>query len=102
MCRHMPRAEYFRWFLRKDRLVYKSKSLMIADGSLGPRPSPLRDLVRAFNCAGEGNIENGARAWDETSRAHRRAGSRAPRCLDRKYVYTRERSTAKLLADSYM
>ena len=27
--------------------------------SLGPRPSPLRDLVRAFNCAGEGNIENG-------------------------------------------
>ena len=42
------------------------------------------------------------KAWDETSRAHRRAGSRAPRCLDRKYVYTRERSTAKLLADSYM
>ena len=41
-------------------------------------------------------------AWDEASRAHRRAGSRAPRCLDRKYVYTRERSTAKLLADSYM
>ena len=59
--------------------------------SLGPRPSPLRDLLRAFNCAGEGNI-----AWDETSRAHRHAGSRAPRCLDRKYVYTRERSTAKL------
>ena len=28
------------------------------------------------------------KAWDETSRAHRRAGSRAPRCLDRKYVYT--------------
>ena len=26
--------------------------------SLGPRPSPLRDLLRAFNCAGEGNIEN--------------------------------------------
>ena len=24
--------------------------------SLGPRPSPLRDLLRAFNCAGEGNI----------------------------------------------
>ena len=45
------------------------------------------------------------KAWDETSRAHRRwvdAGSHAPRCLDRKYVYTRERSTAKLLADSYM
>ena len=35
------------------------------------------------------------KAWDETSRAHRRwvdAGSRAPRCLDRKYVYTRELS----------
>ena len=28
-------------------------------GSLGPRPSPLRDLLRAFNCTGEGNIENG-------------------------------------------
>ena len=28
----MPRAEYFRWFLRK---VYKSKSLVIADGILG-------------------------------------------------------------------
>ena len=27
--------------------------------SLGPRPSPLRDLLRAFNCVGEGNIENG-------------------------------------------
>ena len=27
--------------------------------SLGPRPSPLRDLLRAFNCTGEGNIENG-------------------------------------------
>ena len=25
--------------------------------SLGPRPSPLRDLLCAFNCAGEGNIE---------------------------------------------
>ena len=35
------------------------------------------------------------KAWDETSRAHRRwvdAGSRAPRCLDRKYVYTHELS----------
>ena len=27
------------------------------------------------------------KAWDETSRGHRRAGSRAPRCLDRK-MYT--------------
>ena len=27
--------------------------------SLGPRPSPLHDLLRAFNCTGEGNIENG-------------------------------------------
>ena len=56
-------------------------------GSLGPRPSPLRDLLRAFNCAGEGNIETW-KAWDETSRAHRRwvdAGSRAPRCLDHNY-----------------
>ena len=26
-----------------------------------PGLSPLRDLLRAFNCAGEGNIENGAR-----------------------------------------
>ena len=26
--------------------------------SLGPRPSPLCDLLRVFNCAGEGNIEN--------------------------------------------
>ena len=25
--------------------------------SLGPRPSPLRDVLRAFNCAGEGNME---------------------------------------------
>ena len=32
-------------------LVYKA--------SLGPRTSPLRDLLRAFNCAGGGNIENG-------------------------------------------
>ena len=66
--------------------------------SLGPRPSPLRArlIVR-----GRETLKT-EKAWDETSRAHRRAGSRAPRCLDRKYVYTRERSTAKLLADSYM
>ena len=32
--------------------------------SLGPRPSPLRDLLRAFNCAGEGNIENGPGAGE--------------------------------------
>ena len=65
--------------------------------SLGPRPSPLRDLLRAFNCTARGRetLKTG-KAWDETSRAHRRAGSRAPRCLDRKYVYTCERSTAKL------
>ena len=67
--------------------------------SLGPRPSSLRArlIVR-----GRETLKTG-KAWDETSRAHRRwvdAGSRAPRCLDRKYVYTRERSTAKLLADS--
>ena len=29
--------------------------------SLRPRPSPLRDLLRAFNCAGEGNIEKWGR-----------------------------------------
>ena len=55
--------------------------------SLGPRPSPLRDLVRAFNCAGGGKTLKKGKA-DETSRAHRRldAGSRAPRCLDHNYV----------------
>ena len=59
--------------------------------SLGPRPSPLPDLLRAFNCAGEETLKTG-KAGDETSRAHRRAGSRAPRCLDRQYVYIRELS----------
>ena len=31
-------------------------SLRCTRHSLGPRPSPLRDLLSAFNCAGEGNI----------------------------------------------
>ena len=31
----------------------------VPNTSLGPRPSLLPDLLRAFNCAGEGNIENG-------------------------------------------
>ena len=67
-----------------------------AVGMMYSRPSPLRArlIVRGRETLGK--------AWDETSRAHRRAGSRAPHCLDRKYVYTRERSTAKLLADSYI
>ena len=71
--------------------------------SLGPRPSPLRDLLRTFNCAGEGNIENGEGRpgmkhhvpIDATGRARPVAST-----ANIKYVYTCECSTAKLLADS--
>ena len=66
--------------------------------SLGPRPSPYAIYCTRLIVRGRETLKT----WDEASRAHRRAWSRAPRCLDRKYVYTRERSTAKLLADSYM
>ena len=41
------------------RFLYYVMSSVLKIISLGPRPSPLRDLLRAFNCAGEGNIENG-------------------------------------------
>ena len=41
------------------RAVNCAVGYVVRVGSLGPRPSPLRDLLRAFNCAGEGNIENG-------------------------------------------
>ena len=36
-----------------------ARSLTYKCDSLGPRPSPLHDLLRAFNCTGEGNFENG-------------------------------------------
>ena len=44
----------------RGRLIFLWGRLMCPTvvASLGPRPSPLRDLLRAFNCAGEGNIEN--------------------------------------------
>ena len=40
-------------------ILYRKIAPVVRLGSLGPRPSPLRVLLRAFNCAGEGNIENG-------------------------------------------
>ena len=42
----------------EDEIAHRRSREMWLLTSLGPRPSPLRDLLRAFNCAGEGNIEN--------------------------------------------